>query len=398
APAGEGGAAAAPAGEGGAHQGRTKWRLLRQRWKLLGLFEVDQQHELYQLTSLMKEGLATACQGPPGENQPHPPVGLQAELSDQDYRSEVTHTHTAFAMTTFAGPVFASLRASLGISQQEYFQSLCWENCFLQFISNSKSSADFFLTNDKRFFLKTQKRREVRFLLDNLKTYVEHLRSYPHSLLVKFLGVHRIVVPCRWKRYFIVMLSVFYPDDRISARYDIKGCEVSRWTDPSPEGDQQVVVLKDLNFEGQFITLGQQRSWLLLQVDIDTTYLQRLNVVDYSLLLGQQTLQPDEQLQVLSLRTLIARTKSPVPGPVGPADLQAQNRRLLPDLKNPLHVIDGPEQRYFIGIIDIFTVYTFRKRLEHLWKTVRHPGRSFSTVSPQTYCLRLCDWIRDHSK
>ncbi|CAF87035.1 unnamed protein product, partial [Tetraodon nigroviridis] len=56
--------------------------------------------------------------------------------------------------------------------------------------------------NDKRFFLKTQKRREVRFLLDNLKTYVEHLRSYPHSLL----------------RYFIVMLSVFYPDDRISAR------------------------------------------------------------------------------------------------------------------------------------------------------------------------------------
>uniref|UniRef100_H3C8T8 Phosphatidylinositol-4-phosphate 5-kinase like 1 n=1 Tax=Tetraodon nigroviridis TaxID=99883 RepID=H3C8T8_TETNG len=365
----------------------TLSRRLRQRWKLLGLFEVDQQHELYQLTSLMKEGLATACPGPP-----------RGEPADQDYRSEVTHTHTAFAMTTFAGPVFASLRASLGISQQEYFQSLCWENCFLQFISNSKSSADFFLTNDKRFFLKTQKRREVRFLLDNLKTYVEHLRSYPHSLLVKFLGVHRIVVPCRWKRYFIVMLSVFYPDDRISARYDIKGCEVSRWTDPSPEGDQQVVVLKDLNFEGQFITLGQQRSWLLLQVDIDTTYLQRLNVLDYSLLLGQQTLQPDEQLQVLSLRTLIARTKSLVPGPVGPADLQAQNRRLLPDLKNPLHVIDGPEQRYFIGIIDIFTVYTFRKRLEHLWKTVRHPGRSFSTVSPQTYCLRLCDWIRDHSK
>uniref|UniRef100_H3C8U0 PIPK domain-containing protein n=1 Tax=Tetraodon nigroviridis TaxID=99883 RepID=H3C8U0_TETNG len=162
---------------------RRRWAGLRQKWKLLGLFEVDQQHELYQLTSLMKEGLATAGQGPPGENQP-------AELSDQDYRSEVTHTHTvgAFAMTTFAGPVFASLRASLGISQQEYFQSLCWENCFLQFISNSKSSADFFLTNDKRFFLKTQKRREVRFLLDNLKTYVEHLRSYPHSLLVKFLG------------------------------------------------------------------------------------------------------------------------------------------------------------------------------------------------------------------
>lgn len=79
-------------------------------------------------------------------------------------------------------------------------------------------------------------------------------------------------------------------------------------------------------------------------------------------------------------------------------DFRAQNRRLLPNLKNPLHVIDGPEQRYFIGIIDIFTVYSFKKRLEHWWKRLRHPGRSFSTVSPQSYCLRLCHWVRDHTK
>lgn len=79
-------------------------------------------------------------------------------------------------------------------------------------------------------------------------------------------------------------------------------------------------------------------------------------------------------------------------------DFKAQNRRLLPNLKNPLHVIDGPEQRYFIGIIDIFTVYSFKKKLEHLWKRLRHPGRSFSTVSPRTYCLRLCHWVQDHTK
>lgn len=79
-------------------------------------------------------------------------------------------------------------------------------------------------------------------------------------------------------------------------------------------------------------------------------------------------------------------------------DFRAQNRRLLPNLRNPLHVIDGPEHRYFIGIIDIFTVYSFKKRLEHFWKRLRHPGRSFSTVSPQTYCHRLCHWVQDHTK
>lgn len=79
-------------------------------------------------------------------------------------------------------------------------------------------------------------------------------------------------------------------------------------------------------------------------------------------------------------------------------EFRAQNRRLLPNFKNPIHVIDGPQERYFIGIIDIFTVYGFKKRLEHLWKRLRYRGQSFSTVSPPSYCLRLCQWVQDHTK
>ncbi|XP_071377285.1 phosphatidylinositol 4-phosphate 5-kinase-like protein 1 [Centroberyx affinis] len=426
---------------------RRRWGGLRQQWKLLGLFEIDQKHEFYSLTCMMKEGLAAAIQN----TIDNPPTN---ELSDDDFRLEVTQIHKDFTMETFAGPVFASLRVSLGMTEREYQKSLCSENSYLQFISNSKSKADFFLTNDKRFFLKTQNKREIQFLLANLKIYMEHLRKYPHSLLVKFLGVHRIKIPHKRKKYFIVMQSVFYPDDRIDARYDIKGCEMSRWTEPAPEGSQVIVVLKDLNFEGQHITLDQQRPWLLRQVELDTHFLQRLNVLDYSLLLAHQPLHRDERHQCLSFATLIMRTKksvnpgsSPIhaglatvpgavpeddstlllsepdgcclrqpqpgnaPSPVQPClehagadgdsaelqDFRAQNRRLLPNFKNPLHVIDGPEHRYFIGIIDIFTVYSFKKRLEHWWKRLRHPRQTFSTVSPPAYCLRLCQWVQDHT-
>lgn len=49
---------------------RRRWAGLRQKWKLLGLFEIDQQHEFYTLTSLMKEGLATASKNPPEEEAP----------------------------------------------------------------------------------------------------------------------------------------------------------------------------------------------------------------------------------------------------------------------------------------------------------------------------------------
>ncbi len=32
--------------------------------------------------------------------------------------------------------------------------------------------------------------------------------------------------------YFVVMVNVFYPDERIERRYDIKGCLVGRFTKP----------------------------------------------------------------------------------------------------------------------------------------------------------------------
>ncbi|KAJ8346473.1 hypothetical protein SKAU_G00278740 [Synaphobranchus kaupii] len=291
-------------------RGLKLWSGLRQQWRLLGLFEIDQRHPFHSLTCMMKEGLSAAVQN----SIDNPPPN---ELSEEDFKQDVTQIHKGFRMQSFAGSVFASLRCSLGLTEKEYQSSLSCTSCYLQFISNSKSKADFFLTNDKRFFLKTQSKQEIKFLLSHLRVYIEHLERYPHSLLVKFVGVHRIKVPRRRQKYFIIMQSVFYPDERIEDRYDIKGCEVNRWTDPAPEGSQVIMVLKDINFEGQFITLGQQCSWLLRQVEIDTAFLQELNVLDYSLLLAHQPLHQDERSQNLSFATLIMRTTKWVLPPAG---------------------------------------------------------------------------------
>lgn len=58
-----------------------------------------------------------------------------------------------------------------------------------------------------------------------------------------------------------------------------------------------------------FVLIDQQRPWLLRQVEIDTSFLQRLNVLDYSLLVAHQPLHQDERHQCLSFATLIMRTK-----------------------------------------------------------------------------------------
>uniref|UniRef100_A0A8C8VPM0 Phosphatidylinositol-4-phosphate 5-kinase like 1 n=1 Tax=Pelusios castaneus TaxID=367368 RepID=A0A8C8VPM0_9SAUR len=369
---------------------RFLWKL-RQKWKLLGLFEIDSEHEFYGLTCMLKVGLAAAIQ----EAIDNPPVDA---VSDADCRAVLKQAHEGFEMRTYGGLAFAHLRHSLGMSEKEYQLSLSSHSSYLQFISNSKSKADFFLTNNKCFFLKTQSKREIRFLLSNLPKYIQHLERYPHTLLVRFLGKSRLR-RAGGKKYFIIMQSVFYPDERILQRYDIKGCQVNRWTEPAPEGSQVIVVLKDLNFEGNFIHLGQQRSWLLRQMELDTQFLKELNVLDYSLLVAFQPLHADERGQNLSFADIIFRTTKGACSVLGAQGLWdgGRNRRLLPRSKSPLHLLDGPELRYFMGIIDLFTVYSFRKRLEHLWKSIRYRGQTFSTVSPSDYARRLCQWVEAHT-
>ncbi|XP_042537098.1 phosphatidylinositol 4-phosphate 5-kinase-like protein 1 [Dipodomys spectabilis] len=364
------------------------WRL-RDKQCRLGLFEIDPGHELHRLTCMMQAGLWAATQ----VSIDHPPTGSPTQ---EDFSEVMTQVHEeGFELGTLAGPAFARLRRSLGLVEEDYQAALGPGGPYLQFLSTSKSKASFFLSHDQRFFLKTQQRQEVQVLLAHLPRYVQHLERHPHSLLARLLGVHSLRVAQGKKKYFIIMQSVFYPTGRISERYDIKGCEVSRWVEPAPEGSPLVLVLKDLNFQGKTINLGSQRSWLLRQIELDTTFLRELNVLDYSLLMAFQRLHDDERGQGSSLIFCTARSMHGVQSPEDPG---AQNRRLLPDSPNALHILDGPEQRYFLGLVDLSTVYGLRKRLEHLWKTLRYPGRSFSTVSPACYARRLCQWVETHTE
>ncbi|XP_068594491.1 phosphatidylinositol 4-phosphate 5-kinase-like protein 1 [Brachionichthys hirsutus] len=420
---------------------RRRWWHLRQRWRMLGVFEINPEHPFYHLTAMIKEGMQASIQtraGAPGQDA----------LTAEHFTAEETQTHEGFELQTFAAPAFASLRRWLDISEEEYVTSLCSGRCYLQFVSNSKSKADFFVTNDKRFFLKTQSSSEIRFFLSKLQAYMAHLKKYPHSLMVRILGVHRIILPDHMKKYFIVMQSVFYPDERINIRYDVKGCEVGRWTNPDTGGTAMIKVLKDNNFQGQHIALGQERPWFAEQVKMDAAFLRGLNVLDYSLLLGHQPLHQDERDGKRSLANLVLRTtmsvdfedgppeSDPTTNPLldettgeasagrgpswprpagspdeGPAPQERESRtdtelkefrlhhcRLLPNCKNAIHVVDGPDRRYFLGIIDIFTVYGWKKRVERLWKSLRYPGRAFSTVSPDQYSRRFCQWVQNHTR
>lgn len=81
-----------------------------------------------------------------------------------------------------------------------------------------------------------------------------------------------------------------------------------------------------------------------------------------------------------------------------PSAKSTHNRRLLPNTKNPLHIIDGAEYRYYLGIIDFFTLYECRQRTGRFLKSVKHCCGDHSTVPPDVYADRFLSFIREHVK
>ncbi|XP_026544926.1 phosphatidylinositol 4-phosphate 5-kinase-like protein 1 [Notechis scutatus] len=423
---------------------------VRQQWKMQGFFEINEQHAFFQFTRMLKQGLKASIQKTIDE-----PVSMESQRPS-DFTRVLKQIHEGYEMRTYAAPVFSRFRQYLGMADTDFQMSLTCESAYLQFISNSKSQADFFLT------------------------YLDHMERYPHSILVKFLGVYSIIAPQEKKRYFIIMQSVFYPHERITERYDIKGCQVGRWTDPTVDSSEVIMVFKDNDFGDKVISLNEDQTWLLQQVKLDTQFLKALHVIDYSLLVGVQPLHDDDRFLNDTLGNILARTRlsvscdyprrriaratsnsscssssssdqilrlypdyllsylkpdrppeqlirsegfmhnvvtpflmqsscedmsctvgsalcSPSLSDLSGASFAAQHRRILPTSKNPLHTIDGPDYRYYVGIIDLFTVYTFRKKLEHLWKSIRYRGQQSSTVEPSYYAQRLCQWVESHT-
>ncbi|XP_072015466.1 phosphatidylinositol 4-phosphate 5-kinase-like protein 1 [Amphiura filiformis] len=531
---------------------------IRRKESRQGIVEIDETHEKYDLACCMQEGLTWSPEAILDVEKPD----LTSEDFSEVVEAHLIHEHVKkkFIIKSYAPKVFLCLRRNLNISEEFYQESMCPENpdsphqqVFLQFISNSKSGQNFFLCNNKCYMIKTETRSSALFFLKILPKYYDHLERYPHSLLVRFLGLHFIKIKGIKGQFFTVMQSVFYPDERIRTRFDLKACVARRYARREPKDSEQVSVLKDINFGNEMLQLGQQKDWFCRQISIDGDFLDDLHVMDYSLLVGRHKLHPTEISQHYNMADVVLRVSrsyqfqqqnggphklestltlddehvinssnnnaldtqprvnsdghvtqnhptitqhqqhnerdsalysaeddstvlvgkycnyngidegyhehmmshpashngvfhhhninvvdlddSILPGTVNSnstaslldnksgsitsyvdvvneqmngdiskdAELQAgstqatpQNLRFLCNAMNASHIIDGPTERYYLGIIDMFTEYTTRKKFEHVLKAVMHPNISYSTVGPKHYKERFCKFFHSH--
>ncbi|CCU97814.1 unnamed protein product [Malassezia sympodialis ATCC 42132] len=336
-----------------------------------------------------------------------------------------------FKFKDYAPAVFRELRRHFQLDTGDYLLSLAAKYILSELGSPGKSGSFFYFSHDYRFIIKTIRHGEHKLFLRFLQAYYEHVQANPQTLLSQFYGLHRVKLPGRRKIHFVIMNNLFPPHRDVHEVYDLKGSTVSReQTSAKPSA-----VLKDINWlkRGRTIELGPtKRALFEQQLRRDVALLQRLRIMDYSLLIGLHDLSLGNEghpSPVDHARPMLRRPSMIVSPVEGPKDLSLPSPQLRGDADATPHFVVSHESApdmsfarrpsdilnvfyrdeggfratdehdrplntlYYMGIIDIFTLYNAVKRSEHVWKGLRHNRHAISPVPPREYGERFVQFL-----
>lgn len=155
--------------------------------------------------------------------------------------------------------------------------------------SPGKSGSFFYFSRDYKYIIKTIHHGEHRFLRHILRDYYRHIQDNPNTLISQFYGLHRVKTPFGRKIHFVVMNNLFPPHRDIHQTFDLKGSTVGRDYKEDKLAENPRATLKDLNWirRDMHLNFGPYKKQLFIeQMERDVQLLQRLEIMDYSLLLG----------------------------------------------------------------------------------------------------------------
>ncbi|KAL6450686.1 MSS4 Phosphatidylinositol 4-phosphate 5-kinase MSS4 [Candida maltosa Xu316] len=358
--------------------------------------------------------------------------GVMRKLTDEDFKStkklsfnfdgsELTPSSKYdFKFKDYCPEVFRELRQIFGIDPADYLVSITGKYILSELGSPGKSGSFFYYSRDFRFIIKTIHHAEHKQLLRMLKDYHSHVKDNPNTLISQFYGLHRVKMPMfgggSKKVHFVVMNNLFPPHRDIHLKYDLKGSTWGRITRIAP-GDKDNLAkytLKDLNWleNHQKIQFGpEKRNIFFKQLEADVKLLQKVNVMDYSLLLGIHDVKKGNT-DDLEKKLSVFEPKS-----FDKVALISTNPRDLDRLQDlPSDVFPGRSKYvfyghdggirattednvptgeiYYLGVIDCLTNYSLKKRLETVWRSLSHPRNTISAVPAKEYGDRFLDFIK----
>lgn len=326
----------------------------------------------------------------------------------------------------YAPHVFRQQRIAAKISCASYRNSL--RQTTKERVSEGKSGAFFYFTEDRRFVVKTMTHEELKFLLSMLPKYYTYIRENPNTFVTRYFGCHALTMYGKTV-FFMVMQSVFDTTLQIHERFDLKGSWVGRLEGRKPTGtvatckfcnaeyvvggshDQLCDVRRgEGNLRHQYDQVGKDLNWnrhmalprgtarsVARQLVRDSDFLCRINCIDYSLLVGihhrsfnvSHYSSADSSDASAGCRASCSSigSRSSSNGTFGPGSKpfhQTSHGGMNVD------EVHGPGI-YFMGLIDMLQQWNFRKRLEHVVRVylLMQDRHGISVVNPRQYAERF---------
>lgn len=194
-----------------------------------------------------------------------------------------------FKFKDYAPWVFRHLRSNFQIDPAGYLMSLTSKYILSELGSPGKSGSFFYFSRDYKYIIKTIHHAEHKFLRKILKDYYLHVTENPNTLLSQFYGLHRVKLPFGRKIHFVVMNNLFPPHRDIHRTFDLKGSTIGRDFKEEDLEKNPRATLKDLNWLRRNLHLEfgpTKKEAFVMQMQKDVALLQKLKIMDYSLLVG----------------------------------------------------------------------------------------------------------------
>ncbi|KAH8593779.1 hypothetical protein B0O99DRAFT_514854 [Bisporella sp. PMI_857] len=360
-----------------------------------------------------------------------------------------------FKFKDYAPWVFRHLRAKFKLDPADYLMSLTSKYILSELGSPGKSGSFFYFSRDYKYIIKTIHHAEHKFLRKILKEYYAHVEDNPNTLLSQFYGLHRVKIPYGRKIHFVVMNNLFPPHRDIHQTFDLKGSTIGRDFKEEELEKNPRATLKDLNWlrRNLHLEFGPEKKKLFIeQMQKDVKLLQKLKIMDYSMLVGVHDLQKgnqenlrDKTLKVFQpggditaidelptggpdTRAMLMRTPSKLenarkarelrqiikqekPIPMGESSSRMPDQMEENTIKREFtfysddggfratHEDNSPgDEIFFLSIIDCLTHYGTVKKLEHFWKGLSNDKKLISPIRPEPYGDRFIKFIEGVTK
>eukprot|EP01083_Nonionella_stella_P113037 333073_1 len=349
----------------------------------VAMTEITTDHADYQLATSIQSGIHGCLSSGDLQINRNRSKTMEQECTETlDHKVNSSSSEELF--TEYAPVIFAKLRKTFNMTNDTYSSILTGDNnALLSFLSNSKSGQYFFFSHDSQFIIKTMSSSELEFMLSLLPSYYQHMVDQPNSLIARFYGVYRLnkfkINHSNKDISFLISNNVFYSPKNITIvqQYDLKGSTQGRETDDVRK--KSGAILKDLNFMKDEVRLHMSKdnkaTLFHEQIKNDCEWFAKHLIMDYSLLVGIANVDVGKAMN-------------------GSESESKEKGNIFCDYYGG-NLSDDGKEIYLIGIIDILQKYNKKKKVARFVKGIKYEQSTLSTVPPDVYAKRFCDFFKD---